>query len=47
VRYEAKSSSNERSMGLEGVVKLRSDLSEVQKILVLGELERAGVRSLG
>jgi len=41
--YCAKSSSKERSRGLEGLVELRRDLTEEQKNWILEELEKAGV----
>jgi hypothetical protein len=47
VYYAAKSSSSERSKGLDGVVQLRSDLSADEKARVLAELQRLGVHPLG
>lgn len=47
VRYCPKSARGERDQGLEGVVRLRRDLSEEQRSWVLGELQKAGVEPFG
>jgi len=43
VRYVAKAARKERDQGLDGMMKLRGDLTPEQQQYVLGELERLGV----